>query len=327
MKALSTTIDGATLRFEQSVPCYLAHRRGVSEVYVTDSSRVDDNTLLVAIQLPRAHSFWADRSVPYHDPTGVMEAARQATFVIVHRYLGVPIGIPFILGTVDYRVRDLSAFTDDYSEPFQGVVRLTLTDRREQQGVITRLLFRGEVLVNQTTAITIGESEVQFLRTSDYDMLRAFAHAKSAKYSAPVGPLQPMSPPIDPALVGRQNRNNIVIREGERVGDECQYPVIIDRKHPYFFEHSQDHVPGPLLLEAYRQAAIVTAQRTGALSSPATAMTSAQLAFSKFAEFDAALSCAAKVLGSSEDGSVELRVRLHQFDTEIGNGVCVISPC
>ena len=61
-----TRTDG--LSFEQTVPCRLAHRRCLGEVFVADTATAGPGEYLAAIQIPRAHTLWSDRVADYHDP-------------------------------------------------------------------------------------------------------------------------------------------------------------------------------------------------------------------------------------------------------------------
>jgi hypothetical protein len=323
LNTMRAASGGTSLRYEQTVPCSLAHRRAVGEVFVTDSAKVDDSSFLTAIQLPRAHSLWGDRITNHHDSLAVIEAGRQATFLTVHRYLGVPLGVPFILRHVAFRVSNLAAFVDNHAEPFEGVICITLLERSEKQGVLTSLTFRGEMLVGQISAMSMG-GEIQFLQRRDYDSLRAFVRKQKKVEGRPI---PPAPAPIEPALIGRRNRHNVAIGQGRQVGDQYRYPLIIDITHPCFFDHPQDHVPGPLILEAYRQSAILTAQRYGALASPQVAVTSGHLTFLEFGEFEEIAECTAEVIGPGADGGVDVRVGLRQLDVEIATAVFGLTAC
>jgi hypothetical protein len=314
---------GTSLSYEQTAPCSLVHRRAVGEVFVTDSAKIGGNSFLAAIQLPRAHSLWGDRVTNRHDPLAVIEAGRQATFLTVHRYLGVPLGLPFILRQVTFRAGNLAAFADNHAEPFEGVIHIALLERSEQQGVLTGLKFRGEMLAGQIPAMSLG-GEIQFLQRRDYESLRAFARKRKKLEGRPI---PPAPAPIDPALTGRSNWRNVAIGQGRQAGNQYRYPLIVDKTHPCFFDHPQDHVPGPLIMEAYRQAAIVTAQRVGALPSPAAAVTSGDLTFLEFGEYEEIIECTAEVIGPGADGSIDVRVGLQQFGAGIATAVFGLTAC
>jgi hypothetical protein len=108
--------------------------------------------------------------------------------------------------------------------------------------------------------------DLVFLAPEDYAALRAYHRRRNPSESAPP---PAGGPALAAAASGRLDQRNSVLGEPAAdgsAGAATRYPVIIDRQHPSFFDHGYDHAPGPLLVEAYRQAAIVTAHRTGALS-------------------------------------------------------------
>jgi hypothetical protein len=128
--------------------------------------------------------------------------------------------------------------------------------------------------------------------------------------------------PHDPARVGRIFCQNFTIGErplGRSPGRDCRYTAVVDRTHPCFFDHPLDHLPGALVIEVYRQAAIAAAASDG-IGEPADAVvTRCAVQLSDFAELEAPIECLAKVIGTTPDGRVEIALTLHQLDDEIGD--------
>jgi hypothetical protein len=311
------------LSFEQTMPRSLAHRRALGEVFLTDSAQVADDEFVLGVQVPRAHSLWFDRLVRFHDPLAPAEAARQAIFVIVHRYLGAPIGPPFSMRRLHLQIVDLEAFREHDYTPLEGILRLRLAEARRAGDTLGRTTFEGEFAVDGRTAMTVGGDAV-FLSQLDYGELREYQRArKPLDREAP-----PDVPPLDPGAVGRRDARNVVIGEpSSQPGDpEQRYPLRIDLSHPSFFDHSYDHVPGPVLAEAFRQAAVVTATRAGALATPVAALTGCEAAFADFAEPEALIECTAARPEPRADGSVSVEVACHQFGKQLGDGRIELRP-
>jgi hypothetical protein len=294
-------------------------------VYVADSLQAGDDEFVLTFQVPRAHCVWFDRRVPYHDPLSTAEAARQGVYVVVHRHIGMPPGLAFTLQGVRFRVEDLERYRDHAVSPLQGVLTLRLVDHTTHAGGVGGMTFEGDVVVDDTLAMTVG-GDLMFLPHDDYAALREYQRGRSS--------LQTADPPaagpgLDAAASGRLDRRNSVLGEPEPDGSSggaIRYPVIVDQQHPSFFDHAYDHAPGPLLLEAYRQAAIVTAHRAGALPSPCAAITGCTAAFTDFAELDARTECSAAVDDRFDDGRVGVSVGLVQFGKEIATGHVELRP-
>jgi hypothetical protein len=314
----------ALLSFDRTVPRAIAHRRAVGEVFVTDSQRVSDDEFLLAWQVPRAHALWGDRLVPFHDPFSVAEAARQASFVVVHRHLDIPLDLPFTLQRFAFQVSDLELFRDDRCSPLQGLLTYRLTDQQTRGGQLGSMTIHGTVEIDGRPAMTV-EGDVVFMSRADYGGLRAFQ--RSRKLRAPVPPWQPAAT-VAPESVGRADRRNIVVGEPTALSFPAgllRYPLVIDRSHPSYFDHDYDHVPGPFIVEGFRQVALLAASRSTMLASPLAVLTGLTTSFSDFGEFEAPLEYSAERMSVS-DGRVEAWVGLHQFGSEIAEGRLELTP-
>ncbi|KQC35984.1 hypothetical protein UK82_23415 [Frankia sp. ACN1ag] len=306
------------LTFDQTVPRAIAHRQAVGEVFVTDSRQVADD-FLCAIQLPRGHCLWSDRERGLHDPFAAAEGARQSAFVVLHRYLEIPVGLPFSMQRFSFDVVDLAAFRDDERSPLDAVLHYRVVNPRMRGGELGSLTLAGDLTVGGTLAMTVG-GDVVFMSRDDYEALRAFQRARK--------PIEPgrfpaRSAPLDPEEVGRRDGRNVVIGAP---ADPAGHPVVIDRSHPAFFDHDYDHVPGPFLVEGFRQAAIVAAHRAGLVASPSTAMTGLQVDFADFGEFEAPLFVSARPGAPTADGSVPVEVALTEFGQRIAHGRVDLRP-
>lgn len=302
------------LSFEQTVPRKLAHRQALGEVFIADSVESDDGAVFVAAQIPRAHSLWGDRPADFHDPFSTAEAARQGSFVMLHRHLGVPVGLPFSMKRWEFRAANLECFRDNGKSPLDGVLRYEVTERVDRGAEFSDLTLAGELRIDGTTAMTLT-GDVVFLRREDYVALREFQLARRPKTTEPVPPAEP----LDPARVGRDDVRNVVV--GEPVDGRFRY--VIDTRHPSYFDHEYDHVPGPFIIEGFRQAALVVATEQGALPSPVAAVTYLDTTFLDFAELDAPVECTATLLDepptAAPHDSVVVELGLYQFGKRLAD--------
>lgn len=298
------------LTFEQVVPRGIAHRTALGEVFITDSVEVSEAEFALGTQIPRAHSLWFDRPAHLHDPLSTAEAARQASFVVVHRHLDVSLGIPFSLQRFGFRVEDVAAYSDPGDRPLQGVLILRLAGRRQHGEAMGRMSFDGHLLLDDAKAMTF-DGDIVFLPKDDYSDLRT---VQRSKRPLDHGYLRRRPERLDAADVGRHDPRNVVLGPG---GTEDHYLLVIDRTHPSYFDHDYDHVPGPLMVEGFRQAAVSVAGRRGLLSPGACVITGCSVDFRDFAEFEGALEYAAEVDSVPEHGRVVVALTLRQFDDQV----------
>ncbi len=308
------------LRFDQTVPCGLAHRRALGEVFVADSNQVGDARYDLAIQIPRAHSLWFDRQARYHDPMSAAEAARQSAFVVVHRYMNVPQGAPFTLRALQLKVEDLGAYVDDERTPLEGVLHMRLTTGTGDPETVGSMSFAGELELDSRLAMTFN-GDIVFLPRDDYAALRTFQRRRKSLPNDP----PPRVAPLEPHLVGRMDPRNVVIgTPADRA--PSSYPIVIDRRHPSFFDHSYDHVPGPLMVEACRQASTISAVRNGVLGSPIAAVTVCDASFTDFAEFEAIVECSVEQVEATPTGGAAAAVGVYQLGKQLAEGAIELHP-
>ncbi|MFI7670160.1 AfsA-related hotdog domain-containing protein [Nocardia sp. NPDC049526] len=310
----------AGLSFEQTVPRTLAHRANLGEVLVADSARLGADEFVVAFQVPRAHLLWADRIPHRHDAFAAAEAARQACFVVIHRHLEIPVGTPFTMHSFRFEAEEPAAFRDDRRTALEGVFQYRVarsTNRGANQGDLS---FEGIALIGGEPAMSFA-GEVVFLAAADYQALRSYQRSRR-----PVVEAAPAPVPVSATAVGRTDGRNVVIGESNSAWPQ-HFPIIVDRSHPSYFDHDYDHLPGPLCVEAFRQASIVVAGAAGHLPDPAAAfVTAASAVFTDFAEIDSPAACSVVIDEVGPDGEIETTVGLHQFGKSIAEGTLTLLP-
>ncbi|WP_228973331.1 AfsA-related hotdog domain-containing protein [Streptomyces sp. DH12] len=321
---------GAELGFEQTVPRALAHRRQVGEVFVTDSAQGSDDDFHLAFQIPRAHSLWSDRRAGFHDPLASAEAARQSIFVLLHRHVGVPVGLPFSLQRITLRVTDPSAYAHDGTSALQGYVHYRVAERQGKGSDVVSMVLDGTMEIGGRRAMALS-AVLAFMSQEDYDVFRAYQRARKPVAEARPTPARRLGA----ALVGRENPRNVVVGLPERepwpddasgAGGTFRCLLAADPHHPAFFDHEYDHVPGPLMVEGMRQAAVAAACRAGALAAPHALAVGCEAAFLDFAEFEADLVHEAEVGAPGADGRVPVAVVLRQFGKPVVEGRVDLLP-
>jgi len=320
---------GVQLCFEQTVPRSLAHRRQIGEVFVADSAQVSDDDFYLSFEIPRAHSLWSDQREAYHDSFASAEAARQSIFVLLHRHVGVPVGLPFSLQRITLRVEDPQAYANDGISALQGHLHYRVAERQGKGSDVVSMTLEGVMEIDGRRAMTLS-AVLAFMSQEDYDIFRAFQRAQKPVQSA----RSTLAHRLAPALVGREIPRNVVIGSPDTGGTaspepddgRIRYLLAADRRHPAFFDHEYDHVPGPLMVEGLRQAAVAAACRSGALASPHALAAGCEAAFLDFAEFEADLVYEAEVSAPGADGRLPVAVRIQQFGKTIVEGRIELLP-
>lgn len=240
-------VDPADLSYESTVPRGIVHRHAVSEVFLTDSARVSDTRFLVAAHLPTTHAFFGDQPRPGRaDPLYFVETSRQACVLLAHRYHGVPRGYGFVFRSSTMTVLDADALRLG-AEPAAVVLTVDVPDVQHRNGIAYQMELSVEAAVNGRPAIRFTGVQLMLPRET-FAQLRATGMAQS-------DPGRQDGPPVAPHTVGRTSPRNVVLS----AVDGGEHELIVDQSHPVFFDHPQDHAPGLLLVEAFRQAAFAVA--------------------------------------------------------------------
>jgi hypothetical protein len=272
-------------------------------VFVTDHARVGADEFAIAVRVARDHPLWSDQRARWHDPLAMIEAFRQAFVVVRHEYLGVPRGTPSAVQQVTLAVPELHAFRADKTTPLQGVIKVRVT---RTDGTFD---IAGDFIVGSARAMTLSFGSILFPRES-YDEIRDYQRSRRAVDAGGT----PDVKPIDPELVGRRDRNNVVIGPAVRPN---RFPLMVDRSHPSFFDRDYDHIPASLLIEAMRQSALHSAAEAG-LRTGEAALTRAELDFGIFVEIDVPAECVVSVTG--RPGMVTASVGIDQAGVRVASG-------
>jgi hypothetical protein len=324
---------GDGLAFDRTVHKELVHRRSVHEVLLTDSARTSPDDFAVAAQLSRGHRLFGDRATAFHDPLMVLEAARQATVLVAHRYCDVAADRAFIANTMACEVTDLDALRD-HGGPAGAVIAMRTADRRMRAGELTGMTFAIDVTVDGVRAMSMAGA-LMFMPRADYRDLRALRRAGKPTGGAPA----PASP-LPASAVGRHDQRNVVIGPSGPDGndgtdgtdgtdgndaDEARFAVVVDQRHPSLFDHELDHLPAIHLIEVFRQGAIAAAHGLRGAAPHELVLTRCDTTFTDFAELDAPVTCVVS-LPPRDGGPWVARVGLEQSGDRIAEATVDLTP-
>ena len=267
------------LDYERTVTRQLVHRRALSEVFLTDSRRVDESRFVAGAQLPPSHAYYTDHRVPGVDPLLLLECCRQAETHAVHAHFGAPLDTKFVL-----RDWSLRTHLDDVPDrPAEVAITTTTHDARWQGERLRELSYRMRVEVAGTHAADV-RMRVQYVPDATYQVLRARRRAGAPPTSdqfreVPAG--------VPPWRVARSSPDNVILLDPEVGPRGVRARLRIAGDHPSLFDHAQDHVPGMVLMEAGRQAAVLVSGETWR-------MTGLDATLAAYAELDSPITVAAQ---------------------------------
>lgn len=306
--------------FEATVPCQFVHKRAVEETVLTDLVvREDGRRVLACAQLPRSHALYNEVENGFHDLLLILEAGRQGTTIYGHGLLDVPEGTAFVMSGLRCEVVDLEALRQGEG-PAELVIEVPLGEvRRDRRGRTRGYTLSGPGVIDGRRALEFS-GEALLIPEALYERVRSVRVDNGGEDT--VAP-----EPVDPARVGRRLPRNVVVGDVAGGGEELSCRLIADTTHPSFFDHPLDHVPGMLMLETARQAALLHAGQLG-WSATATVLDACEAHFTQYAALSPPASCRVRAgerppgdppaPGESDAPTVYARAHFAQAGADIG---------
>jgi hypothetical protein len=289
-----------TPSFSSTVPRELVHRRAISEVFMTDISRIGEGRYLAAAQWPRLHPFFCSTPGAY-DTALIAESLRQATILVAHAMEGVPMGQVFLMP--DMSVHALGGHSTDPGTPTEVNILLdvNVSQRNAHGPVLLRVEARFDVGGHP---IATGTAGARLVDPASYARLRR----RPATDGQP-----PQTVPLPPERAGHRFSHNVAIGAG---GPADTWPLHVDDTNPTFFDHPLDHVPGLLMVEGIRQALRVR------MTAPDLDFQAFEASFLKIVELDdeASVSLRTVVIEGQKEGRATAAITVDE-------GVCVELSC
>lgn len=298
------------LEFVRSVDRRLLHRRALSEVFLTDTAAVDGQRFLAGAQLPSSHAYFTDHiGHTAVDPVLLLECARQAETYGAHRHLGVDEDTKFVLQSWSMSLPGL--FGAHAGDPAELVMEVT-TDRPADATTPARSVTYGIRFLIAGQDVGEVRMAVGYLSSATYSFIRT-----KRRGSPPVSSDDVPAVPATVAAqdVGRSAPVNALLIDPVQDGDGITAGIRTANDNPSMFDHAQDHLPGMVLTEAARQAALLAGQRLLGRPAAETALTGFDLDFARFAELDAPTT-----VGAFPTDGQSFRVVFRQHDEEIASG-------
>jgi hypothetical protein len=245
---------------------------------------------LLTGELPLDHALLNDGPGRFHDPQAVTEAVREVGAELGYRYFGVPQDRPGLFHRFALELTDLDAWRVDP----RGGARID-TDLRAVpvnlvNGVPRGLEFRLDTRIDGRRCAT-GTAALVFLMPTLYRNFRAHE-----RRTASVGPEQQDRPPgpvlaAAPGQVGRGRPDNVLVGALHRDRPGPLSTWVRSEGPGPLFAPQQEQLSSLHLLEALRQASLLSAGRSGGLDPARSTLASIEVRFRGPAEPGLPLRC------------------------------------
>ncbi|MFJ5293102.1 MULTISPECIES: ScbA/BarX family gamma-butyrolactone biosynthesis protein [unclassified Streptomyces] len=224
----------------------LVHRTRAEDTFAIGWSQLGERHFSVQARLPSKHPFFSPADGDTYDPLLLVETMRQASIMVSHAGLAVPLGYHFMLSDLEFTCRPQYLGVD--AEAADMDVEVFLPEiATNKSGQPSRLTCHW-IMRRAGWVVATGVGQTRFTSPSVYRRLRAGREASGVSV--------PPVPRLAPYRVGRSRAQDVLLCEG---GERNEWLLSVDTTLPTLFQHPNDHVPGMVLLEAARQAATATA--------------------------------------------------------------------
>jgi hypothetical protein len=297
-------VSDTALETSRTVDRRLVHRAALSEVFLTGFRSVDAQTFRGAAQVPPRHFYYGDHlSRPaVHDPLAVFESVRQMLLAATHLQHGAGTGTKAITAQATLDITRLAPLLHR-GGPLDLDLRGYVVLEKTYQGAVSRVVH--EVRVDTADGRTAGTVRVDTaLRPDDvYGELRMSHRTGPPPHSGDL-PVTAPGEPVGTYLVGRTDPGNVVLARRSDEGGNQPFSALlhVPVRHPSMFDHPQEHVPGPVLMEAARQAVLLLAGEQLGLSPDGLSLTYLHAEYLRFAELDSELVVGAQLVPVPADG-------------------------
>lgn len=288
----------------------LVHKSIADNVFVSAPVRCSVDEFRTPASFPVAHPTYNDSAAGLSASGYLIEVARQANLAICHAFFDVPMDAGFVVASIDWQFSGARPFVVEELAPFDVMTRVVATSQR--RGALARIETRSSFIGPRGEFLSGGAA---FLVVSRRPTVQAEPRPAQR---AP----QPLPLSVRELQLFKPTNALLSVPLVDAASGQERTQMIVDTAHAYFFEHENAHVPGMMLLEAAKQAAVYWARRClGGLEGTYGDLHTGEIRFGRFAEVDRPIFVDVQVGSRTEaDGAcqVPVTVSFEQSGREVG---------
>ncbi|MFC4506749.1 MULTISPECIES: AfsA-related hotdog domain-containing protein [Streptomyces] len=304
-------------------PLHLLHRPATPEGFLLDATAPVEQHFALSAELPAGHGTFNDGPGTFHDLLFVAETLRQATHFVAHQYFRVPVERPAVFVSSGLEVLDPAPWRRG-ARTAHITLDVTLTPLDVVAGIPRGLDCRGGVAIDGVSCGSAA-ARLQFLMPGVYRSHRERGRQESLRGTVPAGEPELRSA-VAPESVGRGSARNVVVGAPLRAPHgEFVLPVECAPGHEVFAAGPADHVPGPVFVEASRQASLLVAAELHGLRPSHAVLTRWWGSFRGFGDADLPLTCTVTAQDPVRDGAGRPSVRTRLAFSQGSRVLCTAS--
>ena len=291
----------------EAVPIRFVHKASAGEVLLDGWRRTGERSALVAAKWPQAHDYYTGPDGRRH-PMLLIESVRQCLPLVSHAIFDVPLEHHLVWESFGCRTVPGALNAD---APRDGVEIHVHCDDVRMRGTRVAALELSLAVRRGDAELAVAWTRFTIQAPGVYLRVRGEAASRSSAVRRPAT----LPPPAHPAGVGRRLESDVLLSATDR---PRVWRLRVDTRHPIFFDHPVDHVPGALLLDAAFQAAHAGTQKPGLPGLPGRPVRSVEIdcRFSQFVEIDEPCQVESQPLPNAYAGHEPVKVVIGRQGTQ-----------
>lgn len=251
MRSLKNFITAISDDFSQTIPKSLVHKRNVENVYLTNISKITDDEYECATILPVCNIFFSQfEEILHKNIIFIIEISRQMSIAVTHLRYNIPLETNFIANSTQVSFLDSELSYEDIKEK-------KIKTRIEKDFIkfsskkeIKIIRYNLSIYTNKKKYCQVS-TEVSLHNAVRYKRLRLIS-----RYKAIGSEKQMPKPSHNKSELPRDQYVKLIKNINYDTSNSIKADLIVDFRHPFFFDHFNDHISGMLIIAGLRQLVI-----------------------------------------------------------------------